>query len=73
MLIVCIIFYQLISCLLNAVHFTFLYSVERGKLTSGDVNIAESGILKPGEERTFTVSVPSLVCLYFIFLSIFQF
>jgi len=59
--------------LLELLH-SHIYTVERGKLTAEDVTITESGILKPEEERIVTVSVPSLVSLYFIsFLLIFQF
>jgi len=40
------------------------YTADRGKLTPGKVIVIESGILKPGEERKVTVSIPSLVSLY---------
>jgi len=48
-------------------------SVERGKLTAGDVVITESGILKLEEERIITVSVPSLVSLYILYIDVERF
>jgi len=47
--------------------YSHIYSVERGKLTPEDVIVTESGTLEPEEERMFTVSLTSLVSLYFIF------
>jgi len=45
--------------------YSHIYTVERGKLPPEDVIVTESGTLEPEEERIFTVSVPSLVSLYF--------
>jgi len=51
--------------LLELLH-SHIYTVERGELQPEDVIVTESGTLEPEEERMFTVSVTSLVSLYFI-------